>query len=70
MLEKNLLSCLHKLAWISWRHSGCLMAEVGKMKWCIKLKLVIKTLVFLSTYKTIGNINLTLPHTFMHYFFN
>ena len=56
MLEKNLLLYLHKLPWMRCRQSGCLMVEVGKMKWCIKLKLVIKTLVFLSTYKTIGNI--------------
>jgi hypothetical protein len=45
------------------------MVEEGKMKWCIKLKLVIETLVFLSTCKTIGNIILTLSYTFMHYSF-
>jgi hypothetical protein len=55
--------------WMRWRQSGCLVAEVGKTKWCIKLKLVIKTLVFLSIYKNIGNIILTLSHIFTHYSF-
>ena len=38
-----------------------------KVEVVFKLKLVIKTLVFLNTYKTVGNIILTLSQIFTHY---
>jgi hypothetical protein len=51
------------------RQAGCLAGEVGQIKWCIELKLVMQTLVFLCTYRTIGNIILTLSLIFTDYLF-